>query len=378
MFIFGTLLGSCGGAEPKRPVVSEAEVKPQAEAAFAAFVASARIETRETVFDVRCTVNGYEVTLSGKTSDPSLKDAAIKAVSSVQGARVADQISVLPARDLAERTFGIVKVPVLNLGDAPGRAGGSHTVTQARMGDVLRLLEMDKGSGWYLAQMDDGYLGWVDPAAVYVCDKSQLDAFRKAPVALISAKTLPALKVPGGETAFTLVQGTVLPLVRKDGEWATLRLPGAGEVSVQASGVIEYDSPDEVFAEKRGADAVIATAKQFVGLPYLWGGTTALGFDCSGLVQYCFKMNGYRLRRDADLQYQQGEPVPNRASLRPGDLVFFQTYKEGPSHVGIYIGDSKYIQSGSSGLSILSFNTADPDYSASLDKAYLGARRIIK
>jgi cell wall-associated NlpC family hydrolase len=89
-------------------------------------------------------------------------------------------------------------------------------------------------------------------------------------------------------------------------------------------------------------------------------------------------MAGYFLRRDADMQYEQGEPVLDRKDLKMGDLVFFQTYKAGPSHVGIYIGNMKYIHSGSKGVAINSFDPKDPDYSADLDRKYIGARRIIQ
>ena len=74
-----------------------------------------------------------------------------------------------------------------------------------------------------------------------------------------------------------------------------------------------------------------------VGRPYVWGGTSPAGFDCSGLVQWIFAHEGVHLPRLSSQQYRAGTPV-SRANLRPGDLVFFSTYKPGPSHVGIYIG----------------------------------------
>jgi cell wall-associated NlpC family hydrolase/3D (Asp-Asp-Asp) domain-containing protein len=84
-------------------------------------------------------------------------------------------------------------------------------------------------------------------------------------------------------------------------------------------------------------DAIVQQALAEVGKPYVWGGTTPAGFDCSGLVQWVFAQEGISLPRLSGQQYRFGTPV-SKADLEPGDLVFFTTYKPGPSHVGIYIG----------------------------------------
>lgn len=120
------------------------------------------------------------------------------------------------------------------------------------------------------------------------------------------------------------------------------------------------------------ADAVIATAKQYIGVPYLWGGTTPKGFDCSGFVQYVFAKNGISLNRTADTQVKNGYAV-SKANLKPGDLVFFQnTYKVGVSHVGIYIGNNQFIQASSSkGIVISNL------YSSYYVEHYYGARRVL-
>lgn len=120
------------------------------------------------------------------------------------------------------------------------------------------------------------------------------------------------------------------------------------------------------------ADAIIATAKQYIGVPYLWAGSSPSGFDCSGFVQYVFKAHGISLNRTAATQYKHGSYV-SKSNLQAGDLVFFQnTYKAGISHVGIYIGDGKFIHASSSKGVVIS-NLSSSYYVSH----YYGARRIL-
>ncbi len=120
------------------------------------------------------------------------------------------------------------------------------------------------------------------------------------------------------------------------------------------------------------AEKIIATAKKYIGVPYLWGGESPSGFDCSGYVQYVFKVHGISLNRTAETQYKHGSYV-SKSNLKPGDLVFFQnTYKAGISHVGIYIGDGKFIHASSSkGVTISNLS------SSYYTSHYYGARRIL-
>lgn len=120
------------------------------------------------------------------------------------------------------------------------------------------------------------------------------------------------------------------------------------------------------------ADRIIATAKKYIGVPYLWGGESPSGFDCSGFVQYVFKAHGISLNRTCETQYKHGKYV-SKSNLKPGDLVFFQnTYKAGISHVGIYIGDGKFIHASSSkGVTISNLS------SSYYTSHYYGARRIL-
>ena len=100
--------------------------------------------------------------------------------------------------------------------------------------------------------------------------------------------------------------------------------------------------------ESNLANQIIANAKKHLGTPYVWGGTTPKGFDCSGLTQYVFKQSGISLPRTTTEQVKMGTYV-SKSNLRPGDLVFLQnTYRQGVSHVGIYIGDGQIIHASSS------------------------------
>lgn len=120
-------------------------------------------------------------------------------------------------------------------------------------------------------------------------------------------------------------------------------------------------------------DAIVSTAKNLMGIRYVWGGTTTKGFDCSGFVQYVYKQNGVTLNRTANQQLSNGYSV-SASDLQPGDLVFFHgTYAtSGASHVGIYIGDGQFIHA-SSGKGCVVISNLWSNYYAN---HYLGARRI--
>lgn len=119
--------------------------------------------------------------------------------------------------------------------------------------------------------------------------------------------------------------------------------------------------------------AIIETAFKYIGTPYVFGGTTPKGFDCSGYVQYVFKQNKIDIPRLADEEYNKTGKKVERKKLQPGDLVFFTTYEKGPSHVGIYIGDDKFINAtSSSGVKVC--RVSDPYY---WGKRYFGAKRVL-
>lgn len=117
---------------------------------------------------------------------------------------------------------------------------------------------------------------------------------------------------------------------------------------------------------------VVSTAKQYIGVPYVWAGTSPSGFDCSGFTQYVFKACGMTIPRTCQDQYTLGTYV-SKENLQPGDLVFFQnTYKTGISHVGIYVGDGMFIHASSSkGVTISNL------YSTYYINHYYGARSVL-
>ena len=117
--------------------------------------------------------------------------------------------------------------------------------------------------------------------------------------------------------------------------------------------------------------AILAEADKYRGVPYVFGGTTPSGFDCSGYVKYVFAKQGIALPRLADEQYNVGVEV-SRANLKAGDLVFFETYEPGPSHSGIYIGNGKFISATSSrGVAVADLDTGY------WGERYIGAKRVI-
>jgi cell wall-associated NlpC family hydrolase len=120
----------------------------------------------------------------------------------------------------------------------------------------------------------------------------------------------------------------------------------------------------------RLAGQLARTALRFLGTPYVFGGTSSSGFDCSGFVQHVYAMAGIPLPRTADAQYDVGKPA--LGGPRVGDLVFFETYTEGVSHVGVYLGKGEFVHASSS-HGVMVSKLSDSYWRA----RYVGAKRLI-
>lgn len=116
---------------------------------------------------------------------------------------------------------------------------------------------------------------------------------------------------------------------------------------------------------------IVTYSKQFLGAPYKWGASNGKSFDCSGFTMYIYKKFDIKLGHGASLQFKEGTKVA-KADLQPGDAVFFATYKKSASHVGIYIGNNKFIHASSSRIGKVTISDLDEAYYV---KRYLGARR---
>lgn len=114
----------------------------------------------------------------------------------------------------------------------------------------------------------------------------------------------------------------------------------------------ETPSEEPVAGMNDFGNNIVATAQKYLGVPYVWGGKSPSGFDCSGFVYYVFNEAGYPLSRSMTYQYKAGTPV-SKDELQPGDIVFFQnTYTTGMSHVGIYTGNGMFIHAPSTGKNV--------------------------
>lgn len=169
-----------------------------------------------------------------------------------------------------------------------------------------------------------------------------------------------------GAAALEVGFGTRLPVLQSGGTRVGVGLPGGRDVYVDAGAVIVTSTAGAPLPPT--AEAVLASARRFLGLAYLWAGTSGFGYDCSGLTYTVYRAHGILLPRDADAQAKVGRSV-ERTALRPGDLVFFGTSND-IHHVGIYTGNGLLLDSPQTGSAVEVVPLATyPDY--------FSARRVL-
>jgi cell wall-associated NlpC family hydrolase len=239
----------------------------------------------------------------------------------------------------------------------------SERVNQLLFGEVVKTGRSH--DGFISVTQSDGYTGWVDHRFLTHTNKAQFGVPSSFMVVALTARTYDA----GGKPVdpFFLYYGTKLNGKGKGDGFVRASLPSGRYLLLKASALQPIKRKTATSPGR-----IITEARRFLGVPYLWGGISPAGFDCSGFVRAIFGRFGINLARDTKDQVAQGEPVERR-SIKSGDLMFF------PGHVGIAIGRGRLIHAsrGGGGVRVNSLTPGADDYRGDLDHDFHTARRIM-
>ena len=311
--------------------------------------------------------------VKGSTTEAGAVEALVSALKE-KGIEAADSMVVLPDPLLGDKTYGITAQSVINLRYGPGYS--NESATQTLMGMPVRILE--KKGGWTRCITPEGYTAWVSSGSIQPMNSEEYNEWTAAPKLIVTTHYTLFREAPvaGSPVISDGVWGNIVRNEGKSGNSYKVILPNGRVAYVAANDVQEFDK--WLGSRSPTAENILAVAKQFLGFPYMWGGTSVKAMDCSGFTKTAFYLNGVILERDASQQARTGADVDITEgfdNLRAGDLLFFgskatEERKERITHVGIYIGNGEFIHSATS----VRINSLIPDSV----NYYEGSNRLVR
>nr|MUH39562.1 glycoside hydrolase [Zobellia laminariae] len=336
-------------------------------------------DKRTALFDVHTYIDTEKYILRGETNMPEAAEA-LKANLDKQDIKYTSEIEIVPSKSLEGKTQAVINISVANLRSNPKHS--AELATQATLGTPVKVFK--KEEDWYYIQTPDKYLSWVDAGGIVLMDDNQAQKW-KSTTKLIYTQTAGYSYQDSevGQRVSDLVAGDILELKGETEEFFDVQYPDGRKAFVNK----EESEPYEGWLEKLdpSQESLVATSKTLMGVPYLWGGTSTKGMDCSGFTKTIFFLNGMVIPRDASQQVHTGkaiDSVKNFDKLQKGDLLFFgrkatDSTSEKVVHVGMWIGNNEFIHA-SEMVRISSMDKNADNYDKHNHDRYLRSKRILK
>ena len=356
--------------KPKEPILIKlAEIK-----------AEYAPDKRVALFDVTTIKNTDKYILKGETNLPEAVKA-LKTRLATDSIAFVDSIQVLPADYLGKKTKAIINISVANLRSNPSHS--SELATQSTLGTIVKVYK--KKDDWYYVQTPDKYLAWVDAGGIEMADELKAENWDGDEKIIYTQTYGHAYSGPDENTSIVsdLTAGNMLTIVKYTDKNYIVRFPDGRNAYVRKNEAQPYDFWLKNLNPTN--ENLISTGKTLMGVPYLWGGTSTKGVDCSGFTKTIYFLNGMVIPRDASQQVHTGkfiDSTKNFQNLVEGDLLFFgrkatDTTAEKVVHVGMWIGDNEFIHA-SGRVKISSMDKASKNYDEYNLNRYLRTKRIFK
>lgn len=337
-------------------------------------------DSRVAIFSVSFNYRDDKIELNGETDSKKAHQQLLTLLKDVNKDLI-DHLRILPDTAVGNKSFAVARNSVINIRSKPKHS--AELGTQGLLGMPLKVL--DKNGDFYRVQTPDKYISWVDTGGIIRMEKSEFDAWQSSPK-VIFTKTQGYVYADKSKNDIVsdITMGGLLLLQDIDTEFYQVAYPDGRKGYLQKTDAVIFQNWLQTTTAT--ATQIESVAKSMKGFPYLWGGTSSKGIDCSGFTKMVYLMNGFIIPRDASQQVNAGKIVDvnlNFSDLQKGDLLFFgkkatETSKQRVTHVGIWLGNDKMEFIHASGnVHISSMDNTQPHFDAFNKSRYLGSRRYL-
>jgi hypothetical protein len=338
-------------------------------------------DKRVELFDIQFSTSNEKITLTGETTSKKAFSILLDSLNNRKLTFV-NKVRMLPDSAVGNQQYAVARNSVINIRSKPKHS--AELGTQGLLGMSLKIL--DKKGDFYRIQTPDKYISWVDKGGITKMTKDTFDRWN-ASKKIIFTKNFGYVYTDASEDSqivSDITLGGLLHYISENNQFYKVKYPDHRIGFIKKEEGIMYSSwLQNLVASKENIETV---AKKMDGFPYLWGGTSSKGMDCSGFTKMVYLMNGFIIPRDASQQINAGKIVDASLTfegLEKGDLLFFGTKaseekKQRTVHVGIWLGNDKmeFIHaSGNVHLSSMDENASN--YDEMNKNRYLGSKRYL-